>query len=54
MEATPHIMSRYDKDLDKLKRRILGMGTQVLDQFNDAAEALDNFHQKQQTTLLPL
>ncbi len=43
MEATPHIMSRYDKDLDKLKRRILGMGTQVLDQFNDAAEALDNF-----------
>ena len=43
MEATPHIMSRYDKDLDKLKRRIVSMGNQVLDQLNDATEALDQF-----------
>lgn len=43
MDAKPHITSRYDKDLDKLRRRILGMGSQVLDQLNDATEALDQF-----------
>ncbi len=43
MEATPLIMSRYDKDLGKLKRRILSMGTQVIDQLSDATDALDQF-----------
>ena len=43
MEATPHIMSRYDKDLGKLKRRILEMGKQVTDQINEATDALEDF-----------
>ena len=43
MEATPHIMSRYDKDLKKLKRRVLEMGRQVGDQLSEATEALENF-----------
>ncbi|MEO3415167.1 phosphate signaling complex protein PhoU [Roseovarius sp. CAU 1744] len=43
MEATPHIMSRYDKDLRKLERRILEMGRQVRDQLSEATEALENF-----------
>lgn len=47
MEATPHIMSRYDKDLGKLKRRILSMGSQVIDQIVDATEALDQFDAKE-------
>ncbi|WP_306116201.1 MULTISPECIES: phosphate signaling complex protein PhoU [unclassified Roseovarius] len=47
MQATPHIMSRYDKDLGKLKRRILSMGTQVIDQMADATEALDQFDAKE-------
>lgn len=47
MEATPHIMSRYDKDLGKLKRRILAMGTQVIDQMSDATEALEQFDAKE-------
>ncbi len=47
MEATPHIMSRYDKDLGKLKRRIMAMGTQVIDQLADATEALDQFDAKE-------
>lgn len=47
MEPTPHIMSRYDKDLSKLKRRILAMGAQVIDQMSDAAEALDQFDAKE-------
>ncbi len=47
MEPTPHIMSRYDKDLGKLKRRIMAMGTQVIDQLADATEALDQFDAKE-------
>lgn len=43
MEATPHIMSRYDKDLGKLKKRILSMASQVLDQLADATDALAEF-----------
>lgn len=43
MEATPHIMSRYDKDLKKLKNRILGMGRQVGEQLSEATDALEDF-----------
>ena len=43
METTPHIMSRYDKDLGKLKKRIMSMGSQVQDQLADATEALIEF-----------
>ncbi len=38
-----HISSRYDKDLDKLKARILDMGNQVSTQLAEATEALDEF-----------
>lgn len=38
-----HISSRYDKDLNKLKRRILDMGEQVITQLAEATEALDHF-----------
>ncbi len=38
-----HISSRYDKDLDKLKQRILDMGKQVITQLAEATEALDEF-----------
>ncbi len=43
MEHNPHIMSRYDKDLNKLKRRILDMGKHVAEQLGEATEALDQY-----------
>lgn len=38
-----HIVSRYDKNLDKLKSGILDMGGLVASQLSQATEALDNF-----------
>ncbi len=40
---TLHISSRYDKDLAKLKRRVLDMGDQVVTQLAEATDALDQF-----------